>query len=99
MELEISVDSDVSHVKLPQNMAITEVAAFKVQLQRVVDARPARVVVDLDAVISVDTASLQLLASFVITTTRNGGRVQWDNLSVPMYMTACQLNLEEHLQF
>jgi anti-anti-sigma regulatory factor len=99
MELELSVDSEVSHVKLPATMSIADAGALKTQLQRVIDARPTRVVIDLDAVVTADTATLQLLTSFVVTATRNGGRVQWDNLSVPLYMAACQLNLEEHLQF
>ena len=99
MELEITVDSDVSHIKLPQTMHIAEAGALKAHLQRVMDARPTRIVIDLDAVVSADTAILQLLTSFVVTATKNGGRIQWDNLSVPLYMVACQLNLEEHLQF
>ena len=99
MELELSIDSEVSHIKLPATMNIADAGAIKAQLQRVIDARPTRVVIDLDAVVIADTATLQLLTSFVVTATRNGGKVQWDNLSVPLYMAACQLNLEEHLQF
>jgi anti-anti-sigma regulatory factor len=98
MELEMSIDSEVSHIKLPATMSIAEASAIKAQLQRVIDARPGRIVIDLDAVVTTDTATLQLLTAFVVTATKNGGRVQWDNLSVPLYMAACQLNLEEHLQ-
>lgn len=99
MELDMTVDSDVSHIRLPQTMSIADAAALKAQLQRVIDARAQRIVIDLDAVISADTAILQLLTSFVRTASGNGGRIQWDNLSVPLYMAACQLNLEEQLQF
>lgn len=99
MELEVNVASDVSTIKLPQTLSIADVAAFKGRLQDIIDVHPGRIVIDLDAVISADTAALQLLTAFVLSATRNGSRVQWDNLSVPLYMAACQLNLEEHLQF
>lgn len=99
MELEVTPDSEVSHIRLPQTMSISDAVAMKAQLQRVLDARPARIAIDLDAVVSADAATLQLLTSFVRTAAANGGKIQWDNLSVPMYMAACQLNLEEHLQF
>ena len=99
MELEMSVDSEVSHIKLPATMSIADAGSIKTQLQRIIDTRSTRIVIDLDAVVSADTAILQLLTSFVVTATKNGGKIQWDNLSVPLYMAACQLNLEEHLQF
>jgi len=99
MTLEVTVDGEVSRIVLPQTMGMAEAGAMKAQLQEVIDARPARIVIDLDAVVSADTAILQLLTGFVITASANGGRIEWDNLSVPMYMAACQLNLEEQLQF
>lgn len=99
MELEIRIEGDLARLSLPQAMVIDEVADMKARLQEVIDARPARVVVDLDAVISADTASLQLLTAFVAAVSAGGGSFEWDNLSVPLYMAACQLNLEEHLKF
>ncbi len=99
MELEVSVGADVSRIKLPQTMSIADAAMLKSRLQEIQDVHSGRIVIDLDAVVSTDTAGLQLLTAFVITATRNGSRVQWDNLSVPLFMAACQLNLEEHLQF
>ena len=99
MELEVTVGADVSRIKLPQTMSIADAAMLKSRLQEIQDVHPGRIVIDLDAVVSTDTAGLQLLTAFVITAPRNGSRVQWDNLSVPLYMAACQLNLEEHLQF
>lgn len=98
MELEVIAESEVSRIKLPQTLSIADVSAFKERLQEVMDVHPGRIVIDLDAVISVDTSVLQLLTAFVISATRTGSRIQWDNLSVPLYMAACQLNLEEHLQ-
>ena len=99
MELEITIGSDASIVKLPHSMSIEDVASLKGKLQEVLDAHSGRVVIDLDAVISADAAALQMLTAFVMSATRGGSKVQWDNLSVPLYMAACQLNLEEHLQF
>ena len=99
MELELTIGADVSTVKLPQTMSIADAAGLKSRLQEIIEVNPGRIIIDLDAVISADTAGLQLLTAFVTTATRNGSRVQWDNLSVPLYMAACQLNLEEQLQF
>ncbi len=99
VELELSVGADISRLKLPQTISIADAAVFKARLQEILDVQPGRIVIDLDAVISADTAGLQLLTSFVLSASRNGSRIQWDNLSVPLYMAACQLNLEEHLQF
>lgn len=99
MEIELSIGADVSRIKLPQTMSIADATDLKSRLQEIIEVHPSRIVIDLDAVISADTAGLQLLTAFVITATRNGSRVQWDNLSVPLYMAACQLNLEEQLQF
>ena len=79
--------------------SIADAAGLKSRLQEIIEVHPGRIIIDLDAVISADTAGLQLLTAFVTTATRNGSRVQWDNLSVPLYMAACQLNLEEQLQF
>ena len=98
-ELEIAIGTDVAQMKLPQTLSIADAGTFKARLQEVLDVQPGRIVIDLDAVVSTDTASLQLLTAFVLSATRNGSRIQWDNLSVPLYMAACQLNLEEHLQF
>ena len=99
MELELTIGADVSTVKLPQTMTIADAAGLKSRLQEIIEVHPGRIIIDLDAVISADTAGLQLLTAFVTTATRNGSRVQWDYLSVPLYMAACQLNLEEQLQF
>jgi len=98
-ELAITVGSDVSRMTLPQTLSIADASAFKSRLQEILDVQPGRIVIDLDAVVSTDTAGLQLLTAFVLSATRNGSRIQWDNLSVPLYMAACQLNLEAHLQF
>jgi anti-anti-sigma regulatory factor len=99
MELELSVAADVSRIKLPQTMSIADAAGLKARLQEVIDVHPGRIIIDLDAVVSADTAGLQLLTAFVISASRNGSVIEWDNLSVPLYMSACQLNLEEALQF
>lgn len=98
MDLELRIDGDTARIKLPPTMAIAEAVGLKTSLQEVVDARPRTVVADLDAVMAVDTAALQVLTAFVAAMRRDGVSLQWDNLSVPMYMAACHLNLEEHLQ-
>lgn len=98
MDLNVDTSGDVPKVTLPKTMEIAEAAEAKVALQRIVDLAPIKVIVDLDYVISVDAASLQLLVSFVKTLDAAGVEIQWDNLSVPLYMVACQLNLEEHLK-
>jgi anti-anti-sigma regulatory factor len=98
MELKIDTDKPVPTVTLPRSLEIADVAEAKQALQQIVDLAPAKIAIDLDHVISVDTASLQMLVSFVSSLESTGVEVQWDNLSVPMYMVACQLNLEEHLK-
>jgi len=96
--LVIDTSADVPKITLPKSMEVADVADAKTALQTIVDLSPIKVVVDLDHVISVDAASLQLLVSFVKTLDSTGVEVQWDNLSVPLYMVACQLNLEDHLK-
>lgn len=98
MDLELRIDGETVRMKFPATMAIADAAGLKASLQEVVDARPRTVIADLDDVMAVDTAVLQLLAAFVGAIRRDGVTLQWDNLSVPMYMAACHLNLEEHLQ-
>ncbi len=98
MDLELRIDGETARIKLPATMGIEDALGLKASLQEVVDARPRAVVADLDAVMAVDTAALQLLTAFVAAMRSDGVALQWDNLSVPMYMSACHLNLEEHLQ-
>lgn len=98
MDLELRIDAETVRMKLPPTLAIADAVALKAGLQEVIDARPRTVVVDLDAVMAVDTAALQVLTAFVAAIRRDSVSLQWDNLSVPMYMAACHLNLEEHLQ-
>ena len=98
MELDVKIQGEISQIRLPHTLSISDAAAMRDALLSIVDTRPTRVIVDLDQVAVVDTASLQLLASLMKTVTENGGQVQWENLSVALYMAACQLNLEEYLQ-
>jgi len=74
--LVIDTSADVPKITLPKSMEVADVADAKTALQTIVDLSPIKVVVDLDHVISVDAASLQLLVSFMKTLDSTGVEVQ-----------------------
>ncbi len=98
MDLPIDTQGDRSSLRLPAALEIGNVVELKAALQPLVDAKPATVAIDLEDVISVDVAGMQLLISLIRSLQAQGGNVQWDNLSVPLYTAACELGLEDHLQ-
>ena len=53
------------------------------------------VALDVEDVVAVDTAALQALVAFVRALQARGARVEWENLSVPLYVAASALDLQD----
>jgi anti-anti-sigma regulatory factor len=83
--------------RLPQIIEIGQVAGFCAELRKLAAAGSPVVTLDLEDVVVADTAALQTLVCFVRTMQSRGGRVEWENLSVPVYMAACTLDLQDAL--
>lgn len=84
--------------KLPRIVEIDNIIECKAQLMGLRDAVATEVVLDVEDVVAVDAAGLQLLAAFVSSVHLAGGRVEWENLSVPLYQAAHSLGLEDVLR-
>lgn len=90
-------DDTTSRWKLPQIIEIENAIPVSDELRRLNAENRPLVVLDIEDVVAVDTAALQLLVSFVNTVQARGGRIEWENLSVPLYQSACVLDLQDML--
>lgn len=83
--------------KLPQIIEIGNIAETQEQLGALLARNTPVVALDVEDVVAVDTAALQLLTAFVRTLAARGGQVEWENLSVPLYQAATALDLQDAL--
>lgn len=84
-------------LKLAQIIEIGNINACRDALMGLRASGATQLVLDVEDLVAVDTAALQLLASFVMSVHACGGRVEWENLSMPLCQAACVLGLEEAL--
>lgn len=84
-------------LKLAQIIEIGNINACRDALMGLRASGATQLVLDVEDLVAVDTAALQLLAGFVQSVRASGGRVEWENLSMPLCQAACVLGLEEAL--
>lgn len=84
-------------LKLPHIIEMANVAECHAQLAPLLASGATLIALDVEDLVAADTAAVQLLASFVQSVGARGGRVEWENLSVPLCQAAMALGLEETL--
>jgi ABC-type transporter Mla MlaB component len=92
----ISIDGRCAW-KLPQIIEIGNIHEIYNQLAALMAQNTPVVALDVEDIVVVDTAAVQLLASFVRSLAARGARVEWENLSVPLYQAAETLDMQEAL--
>jgi ABC-type transporter Mla MlaB component len=83
--------------KLPQIVEIDSIHPMCDELAKLTAQGTQVVALDVEDVVIMDTAALQALVAFARATTARCARLEWENLSIPLYAAAETLNLQEAL--